>query len=123
MLPPGVLTESLCAPWQYDYRYCACFYWAATRPDYVNVQTRPDGTSTGTNWVERNRTPESPRVYVVDDFQNPHLLTIPDLIQGWEHAVRFVVGGTDQDPVPPAREPARTGQAQRPAAKPEGSRS
>lgn len=102
LLPPGALTQSLCAPWQYDYRYCACFYWAATRPDYVNVQTRPDGTSTGNNWVERDRTPNSPRVYVVDDFQNPRLVTIPNLIEGWERALRFIIAGVDEPPVPDA---------------------
>jgi hypothetical protein len=120
LLAPGELTESLCAPWQYDYRYCACFYWAATRPDYVNVQTRPDGTSTGNNWIEKDRTADSPRVYVVDDFQNPHLLTIPNLIEGWERAVRFVVGGVDQEAAPPAPQPDAGGQAP-PAVKPDGS--
>ena len=25
---PGELTRSLCAPWQYDFRDCGCFYWA-----------------------------------------------------------------------------------------------
>jgi hypothetical protein len=119
MLPPGTLTESLCAPWQYDYRYCACFYWAATRPDYVNVQTRPDATSTGNNWIERDRTPETPRVYIVDDFQNPHLLTIPNLIEGWERALQFVVGGIDQGQAPPAPKAPGTAQTEPPATKPD----
>ena len=34
---PGELTQGLCSPWQNDYRECACYYWAASRPDYVNV--------------------------------------------------------------------------------------
>ena len=29
---PGQLTQSLCSPWQNDYRECACYYWAASRP-------------------------------------------------------------------------------------------
>ena len=38
LLEPGELTQSLCSPWQNDYRECACYYWAASRPDYVNVE-------------------------------------------------------------------------------------
>lgn len=110
MLPPGVLTQSLCAPWQYDYRYCACFYWAATRPDYVNVQPTPDGTSTGNNWLERGRTPHSQRVYIVDEFTNPLLVSIPELIVNWERLLRFVVSGIDELPIaspPPTVPPIR----------------
>ena len=32
MLNPGDLTQGLCSPWQNDYRECACYYWAASRP-------------------------------------------------------------------------------------------
>ena len=108
LVPPGLLTQSLCAPWQYDYRYCACFYWAATRPDYVNVQPTPDGTSSGNNWLERDRTPHSPRVYIVDEFTNPLLVSIPELIVNWERLLRFVVSGIDEPPIaspPPAVPP------------------
>ena len=38
---PGELTQSLCSPWQNDYRECGCYYWAASRPDYVNVYLLP----------------------------------------------------------------------------------
>jgi Ferritin-like len=33
--PPGELTRTMCTPWQYDYRDCGCFYWAANKPDMV----------------------------------------------------------------------------------------
>src|SRR5205085_1668632 len=36
LLQPGELSQGLCSPWQNDYRECACYYWAASRPDYVN---------------------------------------------------------------------------------------
>src|SRR3712207_8764033 len=39
---PGELTQSLCSPWQNDYRECGCYYWAASRPDYVNVEPRSE---------------------------------------------------------------------------------
>src|SRR5260370_44158 len=53
---PGALTQSLCAPWQNDYRECACFYWAANRPDFVNVEVGTNGSSAGHNWMQKDRT-------------------------------------------------------------------
>jgi hypothetical protein len=32
---PGELTQSLCSPWQHDFRDCACTYWASNHPDIV----------------------------------------------------------------------------------------
>ena len=33
--PPGGLTRTLCAPWQWDFADCGCHYWAANKPDIV----------------------------------------------------------------------------------------
>jgi hypothetical protein len=55
LLQPGELTQSLCSPWQNDYRECACYYWAASRPDFVNVEPGPDGLSSGQNWMMKDR--------------------------------------------------------------------
>lgn len=101
--PPGALSQSLCSPWQNDYRECACFYWAATRPDYVNVEARPDGTSTGNNWMQRDRTADTPNVYIVDDWMDPSLVNYVDLFRHWEKSLRFVIGNTDEAPPPPER--------------------
>jgi hypothetical protein len=98
--PPGQLTQSLCSPWQNDYRECACFYWAATRPDYVNVEARPDGTSAGNNWMQKDRTPETPKVYIVDDWMDPNLVNYTDLFRHWEMSLRFIIGGADEEPPP-----------------------
>ncbi|HEX8737649.1 MAG TPA: hypothetical protein VF721_20120 [Pyrinomonadaceae bacterium] len=98
--PPGQLTQSLCSPWQNDYRECACFYWAATRPDYVNVEARPDGTSAGNNWMQKDRTAETPRVYMVDDWMDPNLVNYTDLFRHWEKSLRFIIGGNDEEPPP-----------------------
>jgi hypothetical protein len=103
MAPPGALSQSLCSPWQNDYRECACFYWAATRPDYVNVEARPDGTSTGNNWMQRDRTADTPNVYIVDDWMDPTLVNYVDLFRHWEKSLRFVIGNTDEAPPPPER--------------------
>jgi hypothetical protein len=102
--PPGELTQSLCSPWQNDYRECACFYWAATRPDYVNVEARPDGTSTGNNWMQKDRTTETPNVYIVDDWMDPTLVNYTDLFRHWEKSLRFIIEGMDEEAPPPQPE-------------------
>jgi hypothetical protein len=89
---PGELTHSLCSPWQNDYRECGCYYWAASRPDYVNVESTEQGPSAGNNWMARSRTP---RVYEPDDPANPRQLDYVDLFRDWQGALRFIVGGRD----------------------------
>ncbi len=92
---PGQLSQSLCSPWQNDYRECACFYWAASRPDYVNIEARADGTSGGQNWMQKDRTAATPKVYIVDDWVDSRLYTHEDLFAGWEK-LRFIIGGRDE---------------------------
>jgi L-lysine epsilon oxidase-like protein len=98
LAPPGELTQSLCSPWQSDYRECACFYWAATRPDYVNVEAGPNGTSIGQNWMQKERDPNGPKVYFPDDWMDPGLVDYRDLYRGWEKSLRFLVEGMDEKP-------------------------
>ena len=66
---PGELTQGLCSPWQNDFRECSCYYWASARPDFVNVEPRPDGRSTGDNWLQKERT----GTYVPDDYLDDRL--------------------------------------------------
>jgi hypothetical protein len=54
---PGELTRSLCAPWQYDFRDCGCFYWAASKPDLV---TSADGQYSYLNFQRKDRTSSPP---------------------------------------------------------------
>lgn len=98
LVSPGDLTQSLCAPWQNDYRECACFYWAANRPDYVNVEPRADGSSTGNNWMQKDRTTTTPKVYISDDWHDERLLSHTDLVSNWEQALRFVIANQDEPP-------------------------
>lgn len=48
---PGELLQSLCSPWQHDFRDCYCHYWASNHPDLVfgelapREPTLPDGRS------------------------------------------------------------------------------
>ncbi|QOZ27791.1 ferritin-like domain-containing protein [Bradyrhizobium sp. CCBAU 51753] len=39
---PGELLQSLCSPWQHDFRDCSCMYWAANHPDVVFQEVGPD---------------------------------------------------------------------------------
>jgi hypothetical protein len=96
---PGALTQSLCAPWQNDYRECACFYWAANRPDFVNVEVRPDGMAAGNNWMQKDRTAATAKVYINDDWLDDRMLSHTDLISDWEKVLRFVIGNRDEPPV------------------------
>jgi hypothetical protein len=86
---PGELTQSLCSPWQNDYRECGCYYWAASRPDYVNVEATAQGPSAGNNWLARNR---QPRRYDVPDAQQ---ISYDELFRNWQGLLRFVVEGRD----------------------------
>jgi hypothetical protein len=92
---PGDLTQSLCSPWQNDYRECGCFYWAASRPDYVNVEPGLTGKSVGNNWMEKNREGKTNPEYIVDDFSDARLVSYDELFTGWEQALRFIIAGKD----------------------------
>jgi hypothetical protein len=92
---PGELSQGLCSPWQNDYRECACYYWAASRPDYVNVVPADDGTSRGDNWMQRENT----GTYLPDTRDGDANLSYDDLFKDWQKLLRFVVGGV-QEPLP-----------------------
>lgn len=94
LVQPGELTQSLCSPWQNDYRECACYYWAASRPDYINVEPGPEGISTGHNWLQKDRSPGAPRNYSLDDSK---LFDYNDLFRNWEKLLKFQVGGKDEE--------------------------
>jgi hypothetical protein len=93
LLEPGELTQGLCSPWQNDYRECACYYWAASRPDYVNVTPTDDGLSRGDNWMQKKRTGE----YLPDDRSDSRLLSYDDLFKEWQTVLAFQVRGVDAD--------------------------
>jgi len=90
---PGELTQGLCSPWQNDYRECACYYWAASRPDFVNVEPGPEGASRGAMWMQKRH--EQP--YIPDTRADPRLVSYDDLFAAWERQLRFVVGGRTDD--------------------------
>jgi hypothetical protein len=52
--------------------------------------------------MQKNRTPDTPRVYIVDDWLDPSLVNYSDLFRDWEKSLRFVIGGVDEEPPPEA---------------------
>lgn len=88
----GELTQGLCSPWQNDFRECSCYYWSASRPDFVNVEPTQDGTSRGDNWFQKVRTGD----YVPDDYVDSRLIGYDDLFLDWERALKFQIGGRDE---------------------------
>ena len=104
LVAPGDLTQSLCSPWQNDYRECACYYWASSRPDFVDVEAGPDGLSAGFNWMDRQLDANAPlakREYLPDPRPrtptDPVWITYDELFQHWQKLLRFIVGGKSQD--------------------------
>lgn len=93
LLKPGELTQGLCAPWQNDYRECACYYWAASRPDYVNVVAGENGLSKGDMWFAKKRTGE----YIPDDRTDSRLYSYDDLFKSWQEDLQFIIRGKDAD--------------------------
>jgi hypothetical protein len=91
VLKPGELTQSLCAPWQNDYRECSCYYWAASRPDYVNVVPDENGLSTGDNWMAKKRTGK----YIPDNWSDTRMQTYDDLFENWQGELSFIIKGND----------------------------
>jgi hypothetical protein len=101
LVAPGTLTQSLCSPWQNDYRECACYYWASSRPDYVNVEPGGDGLSVGQNWMQRRTpgTPQADSTYQPDDRSNYDVFfSYDDLFREWQKVLTFIVGGRDAEP-------------------------
>lgn len=91
IIKPGEMTQGLCAPWQNDYRECACYYWAASRPDFVNVVPDEKGLSAGDNWMAKKRTGD----YIPDNRTDSRLLSYDDLFKNWEGELSFIIKGND----------------------------
>jgi hypothetical protein len=121
---PGELLQSLCSPWQHDFRDCGCHYWAANHPDVVFGEVRageqelPDGSpvqseraQTLIDWLRADRDPRraaAAREYV--DFNRPYQLDFFQINHAWQD-LAFVVDGTEigdefvPDHAPPSPRP------------------
>jgi len=103
---PGDLTRSLCAPWQYDFRDCGCFYWAASKPDIV---TSSDGRYRDLNFQRRDRVSDPPPADIPRYLgRREQELDYHELIADW-NLLPIVINDRENDglgvPPPPAAEP------------------
>lgn len=76
---PGDLTRSLCSPWQYDFRDCGCFYWAASKPDIV---TSADGQQPYLNFQRKDRLNIPDPSAVLQQWGRDQELDYAELISG-----------------------------------------
>ncbi|MFF4421649.1 ferritin-like domain-containing protein [Streptomyces sp. NPDC001549] len=90
----GDLTRSLCAPWQYDFRECGCYYWAASKPD---ISTSSDGVHRNLNFQRRDRTtnPPEPDIPTIRGRAAKEL-DHPALIANW-NVLPVVLNGREDD--------------------------
>ncbi len=100
---PGELTQSLCSPWQTDFVGCACYYWAANRPDYINLWNKKDGSQGGGhNWLndsrEKKLDPEGGEDKPFYTLVSAKTLKHEDIMRSedWERRLRFIIGGKDE---------------------------
>jgi hypothetical protein len=102
---PGDLTRSLCAPWQYDFRDCGCFYWAATKPDLVSSA---DGTHRYLNFQRRDHSSDPPPqdVSTYSSERRQQELDYAELIGGaWNDVLPIVVNDRESERFAPPAEP------------------
>jgi Ferritin-like len=91
---PGELTRSLCVPWQYDFRDCGCFYWAANKPDMVSSA---DGSGTPLNFMRRDRDARPPPEAVLSQWQRDAELGYAELIAGAWNDLPVVIDDRETD--------------------------
>jgi len=92
LIKPGEFTRGLCSPWQNDFKECACYYWAASRPDYVNITQDDKGFTKGDNWMAKNRTGN----YIPDTREDSHFVSYTELFEDWEKELHFIIKGKDE---------------------------
>jgi hypothetical protein len=114
---PGELLQSLCSPWQHDFRDCYCHYWASNHPDVVygevhygestmpgGIQNDPDRAHLLLDWLRRSRAIEAEasntfsenRPYQVDHFEiNSAWQDLPIVIAGTETNGHYVPLGLE----------------------------
>ncbi|MGK5693477.1 ferritin-like domain-containing protein [Streptomyces sp. URMC 128] len=95
---PGDLTRSLCAPWQYDFRECGCYYWAASKPD---ISASPDGRFHPLNFQRADRTLPPPKLDTPNIADRDAAeLDHPALITNW-NVLPVVLNGREDDELGP----------------------
>jgi hypothetical protein len=119
---PGELTETMCNPWQHDFRDCGCHYWAANHPDVVFAEvdavkalpggdsSNPQRANTLLDWIRDDHSRAGAASAENNVFANrPYEIDHFEINRHWER-LRFVLEGREIDG-------AYTREAEAPAAK------
>jgi hypothetical protein len=101
MIREGELTKTMCSPWMYDFRDCFCFFWAASKPDIVDVEYEGK-LHRQINYLRaapaREHAPERDiDSYVTQDGvrRSTTELTHADLMSGYWNKLPVVLGGKE----------------------------
>jgi len=97
--PPGELTRTMCSPWQFDFRDCGCFFWAATKPDMVSSE---DGKHPYLNYQRKDRSDPPPTDLPIYGRDRRNLeLNHEDLIAGdWWNKLPVVINDRESEFIP-----------------------
>lgn len=97
---PGELTQSLCNPWQHDFRDCACYYWASNHPDVVlgataDAEEASETANTWLDWLRRDRGPAGDVAAPASRAEaRPLQIDHFEINQRWQE-LAFVIGGRE----------------------------
>jgi len=94
---PGMLTQSLCSPWQWDFADCGCYYWAASRPDIV---IGPDGGGQTQNFQRLVRKGSPPPARDWTHWMRTGTIDQPAMIEAWKTLPVVVAEREHLGPVP-----------------------
>ena len=95
---PGEITRSLCAPWQYDFRDCGCFYWAASKPDLV---TSADGNQPYLNFQRQDRSKVFEPSEVSQQWRRDQEIGYAELINGAWNNLPVVINDQESEDFTP----------------------
>jgi hypothetical protein len=109
---PGELTQSLCSPWQHDFRDCGCHYWASNHPDIVLGENRlddpvlpnglaadPSRANTPLDWLRADRSRGAAAAAQDTMSANrPFQLDHYEINQRWQE-LAIVLGNTEIDEI------------------------
>jgi hypothetical protein len=105
---PGEMLQSLCSPWQHDFRDCYCHYWASNHPDLVfgeilpGEATLPDGkpadplqATTRLDWLRAERSPAM-AAWAQDSFvrNRPYQYDAFQINAAW-HRLKVVINNVE----------------------------
>ena len=107
--PLGELTQSLCSPWQHDFRDCTCNYWASNRPDIAlpahpaapaereDPRAGSDDAEEPLLWLRWNQAAEVPQRPTAADCR-PEEMDHYELNERWQDLAIVIEGRETRSP-------------------------